>query len=114
MGYRLLFALVASSLGLTVSIAAHAGKSRTFDLATFTPPAGWSEQVSEGVAGYSYVNKERTRYCQLILYKSVASTGDARADFDKDWRDVIAAKYDVTQAGKPLSRPTSGSAFPRP
>lgn len=105
MGHRLLFALAMLSLGLAVPSAAQAGKRRTFDLATFTPPAGWSEQLQDGLAGYSYMNEERTHYCQLIFFKSVASTGDARADFDKDWREVIAAKYNVTGKVKPLRRP---------
>ncbi len=69
----------------------------SFDIATYTVPKGWKKMDSkEDVAGYAITNNKKGTYCQLAIYKSMASMGNASQDFETEWQDLIAKPYQVS------------------
>ncbi len=72
-------------------------KKEKFDIATYALPTGWKETTNTAdVRGYAATNNKKATYCQVGLYKSVNSTGDAQLDFDREWQDLIAKPYNIT------------------
>jgi len=72
----------------------------TFDLVTFTPPAGWKKtDTNKNVISYSTTNNATGTYCQIGIYKSTTSKGSLKADFDSEWQTLIADFY------KPTAKP---------
>src|SRR6187551_1197599 len=58
-------------------------QKETFDLATFTVPAGWKKNIANtNVVSYVITNNQKGTYCQVGIYASTASKGNLRADFD--------------------------------
>ena len=70
--------------------------SDSFDIATFTPPAGWKKQTKDGAVIFMTADEKKGTYCILTVYRSGESTGDPRQDFDSDWQEFIAGQLRVT------------------
>ena len=62
-----------------------------FDIATYTPPQGWQQLDSNGKRGFFDYKSDgnSTRFCQILLYPSRKSTGNAQKDFDDEWSSRI-------------------------
>lgn len=62
----------------------------TFDLATYTVPAGWKKTVDQtDVTGYAITNEARGSYCQIAIYRGTASSGNADTDFKNEWKALV-------------------------
>lgn len=104
MRYRLnlIAALTLSSLTL-----AAAQKQESFDVFTFTAPAGWKrEGVGDGVLRYS--RNQGGRYCLFDLYRAAGGTGKLDTDFQAEWQSLVVKRFAPTEApelekGTPLS-----------
>jgi hypothetical protein len=68
-------------------------QSQTFDLITYTPPKGWTLDTIKTGRVYTHVDQAAGTYCRVSLYTSVPTLGNARADFDAEWKDLVAAFY---------------------
>lgn len=85
-------------LGLTFH-ATLAQTKETFDLATYTIPAGWKKTIDkDNVVGYAVTNQQRGSYCQVAIYQSTVSSGNADTDFKNEWKVLI-------ESYKPKSAP---------
>lgn len=73
-----------------------AQKKETFDLATYTIPAGWQNKSTDYAAGYVMTNSQKGTYLQVGIYKSTASKGNVTADFESEWQDLIVKPYKPT------------------
>ena len=89
----LLFLLIS----LTPSLSAQT--TDTYDIATFTPPAGWGKKTKEGAVLFAIADEKKGTFCMLTIYASGPGSGDPRRDFENDWQEFIAAQLKVT--GKP-------------
>ena len=77
-----------------------AQQKETFDLATYTVPQGWKKvDGGNGVIGYAITNNLTGTYCQIAIYKSMGTMGNAQLDFDTEWNDLIVKPY------KPTAKP---------
>lgn len=85
--------LVLAVLGLFPAAAAQ-GTDR-FDLATFTLPAGWTKEELKGAVRLTLTTPADRSYCQVNLYRGVPGTGDPRADFAKDWSELVAGPFGI-------------------
>src|SRR5262249_18628643 len=86
-------------------------QKQKFDIATFIPPKGWQRIDSNGVVLFqqSKTNNGRTSFCQIFLFPSQASSGDAAKDFTNEWdlrvvratgtRERPQASIEKTQSG---------------
>jgi hypothetical protein len=91
---RLIFIFIAMSI---FSGWVEAQGRETIDLATFNPPAGWKKESKEGVALYTNTNQQNG-YCLIGVYRSKASLGDLKSDFNSEWKEVVAGPFKVTAA----------------
>jgi hypothetical protein len=72
-------------------------QKETFDLATYTIPKGWNiVSKTADLTGFNTTNNLTGAYCQIALYKSMATMGNAQLDFDTEWHDLVAKTYNVS------------------
>lgn len=90
--------LAANSFLLITFLAA---QTETFDIATFTPPTGWQRIDSNGVVAFfdSKTANGLTSFCQIFLYPSRRSSGNASTDFKTEWN------LKVTQPARTNKKP---------
>jgi hypothetical protein len=60
----------------------------SFDIATFTPPVGWNREAVDFAASYIITNNKTGSWCRVAIYKSIGSSGDARVDFESEWKNI--------------------------
>jgi hypothetical protein len=104
---------------LPLSTDSLAQRLETFDVATFQQPAGWKKQNKDGAVIFVTSNQQKGTFAVITIYASGASSGNAKSDFDSDWREFIAGQLGVK--GKPQIEPakraegweliTGGAAF---
>ncbi len=81
---------------LLLAFSSSAQQKQNFDLATFTIPNDWKKISSTADAtGFAITNNQKGTYCQVGIYKSMNSMGNAQLDFETDWQDLIAKPYKV-------------------
>lgn len=71
-------------------------QKQTFDIVTYTPPAGWEQKQTESNISYSRI--DGSSWAQIAIYQHRRCEGDIQADFDKDWNELVAT-------GKTISSP---------
>jgi hypothetical protein len=101
--FIIIFALsLTSGLGLA--------EKATFDLATYTVPAGWKTIThSADAVVYAITNPQKGTYGQVAIYKSMNSLGSVQLDFAAEWQDLVAKTYKVTTKPETkLSQPEGG------
>jgi hypothetical protein len=67
-------------------------QSETFDIATFTRPAGWQRADSNGIV-IIYDHKTangQTSFCQVFLFPSKAAANNLAANFKAEWNSKVA------------------------
>jgi len=86
--------LFISLLALTIS--SFAQTAETFDIATFTAPSGWKKQLKEGAVTFTTFNESKGTFAMLALYRSSASSGSPKRDFEGDWQEFISGQLGIT------------------
>ncbi len=66
-------------------------QTKTFDIVTYTPPIGWKSEQTENAILYSKI--EGDKWAQIIIYKNVSTKGSINADFDSEWKLLVADAY---------------------
>jgi len=91
--------LIAKSLLLIAS--SHA-QTESFDIASFTAPPGWQRIDSNGKLGFfdAKTTNGMTSFCQIVLFPSRASSGNAMMDFNDEWKLRIVPSTGYTQKPK--------------
>lgn len=82
------FWLTANCVLLTAFLFA---QSEKFDIASFIPPQGWQRNDANGAIAFTDSKTENglTSFCQIILYPSTASKGNAMNDFKTAWNNMV-------------------------
>ena len=70
-------------------------QSEKFDIATFTAPKDFKKDSKPGLLNFSNVNTTTGSFCVITIYASVPSAGDAKKNFDKEWKELVATPYKV-------------------
>jgi hypothetical protein len=70
-----------------------AQQTETFDLATFSPPAGWRRESVDFAASYLITNNKTGGWCRVSIYKSIDSSGDPRTDFNSEWKSFTEKEF---------------------
>jgi hypothetical protein len=70
-------------------------QATTFDIATFTPPAGWQRVDQNGILLYQSqrTQNRRTSYCQIYLFPSRPGSADASGNFASEWTRLVATPF---------------------
>ncbi|HNV27942.1 MAG TPA: hypothetical protein PKJ83_02325 [Cyclobacteriaceae bacterium] len=71
-----------------------AQQSETFDIATFSPPAGWKRESADFAASYVITNNKTGGWCRVAIYKSIGSSGDPQVDFISEWNNLAAKDHE--------------------
>lgn len=87
-------ALALAVLGFSPAAAAQ-GTER-FDLATFTLPAEWTREETRSAVRLTLTTPADRSYCQVNIYRGVPGTGDPRADFAKDWAELVSRPFGIS------------------
>jgi len=66
-------------------------QTQTFDLVTFTPPAGWESEPA-GSSVVKFTSVKGNTYCIISIYKSEPGSGNVEDDFKAEW-DNLAKHY---------------------
>ncbi len=75
-----------------------AQQKETFDLITYSPPAGWKKEVNETFISYTLTENKKGTWCQLSIIKSTISKGSLEADFESEWNEFAVKNYGVKEA----------------
>jgi len=75
-------------------------QKETFDLITYSPPAGWKKDVTENIISYTSINNSNKTWCRIGFIKSTISKGSIDADFESEWQDLIVKNYRPAEAPK--------------
>ena len=80
---------------LAIAVWVPAQVTDTFDIASFSPPAGWAKQAKDGGLLFSTSDHKRGTYAMIVLYKSSESTASPKTDFDAEWKQYVAGTFPV-------------------
>lgn len=73
-------------------------QGQKFGIATYQAPSGWKEEKSE--SHVSYTKTVGSDFGQIALYGHVKSKGDIQADFDAQWKELIANGKEISAPDK--------------
>jgi hypothetical protein len=83
-------------------------QTETFDIATYTPPAGWKKEVKETYVTYTDIKQNTGAFCVLAIYASKKSEGSAEKDFAGDWQQLVIQPFNATEKNPPAEVQTAG------
>ena len=68
-------------------------QKETLDFVTYTVPKGWKKEVTDVAVAYSLTNNKDRSWCQIGIYKSLASKGSIDQDFNSEWQILVTNPY---------------------
>ena len=83
---------------MLISIADLNAQQDTFDIVTYTPPAGYTKEIKKSSVVYTYTDKNDKSWCQIAIYESTKSLGSIEKDFDIEWKELLATPFKITKA----------------
>lgn len=78
-------------------------QAETFDITSFTAPAGWKKESSASAIQFSAEDTEKGAFCMITLMKAVPGTTNSKTNFDAAWETVV--KEMVTVSAAPEMQP---------
>lgn len=67
-----------------------------FDLATYKIPKNWKKEVKTDLVSYTATNSKTGSYGRIIIYKSIAGSGNIDTDFNTEWKELVEGPYKTT------------------
>lgn len=99
-------------LTLLIGVAPVLAQTQSFDIATFTAPAGWKAEQRQGYITFTSIDQSGRTFCMLALYTSTTSTGDPGGDFEQEWKNIVQKVFTAPEAPAPsLGRTSSGLSY---
>ena len=83
-------------------------QTETFDIATYTAPAGFKKDSKQDVVNYININETKGSFCVIAIYASKASSGNAEKDFSNEWKDLVVTPYKAAANPKTETQTTDG------
>ena len=71
------------------------GQTQKFDVMTFTPPKGWTQQQNSNAKVFSTVDKSTSKICLMMIYPSIDSNGNANDDFKYVWKKLVQNAFNA-------------------
>ena len=87
-------------------VLARAASGETIDMATFTPPAGWTREAKPGGVAYSMLDAKANAYGMVAVFNSVPSTGDPQRDFTAAWKALVGDPSNVAAPAQQMQQKT--------
>lgn len=89
------------AFALLLGAPAPALQTQTLDIASFTPPAGWTASQAQDHIVFTYIDQAAGHYVMLAVYDSTARSGDGERDFASEWKNVVVKSF--SEVGVPRS-----------
>ncbi|MGQ0739282.1 MAG: hypothetical protein ACT4OJ_09505 [Bacteroidota bacterium] len=83
-------------LPLLLASCSHA-QQQSFDITSYTAPANWKKQASDGGLQYS-IEDAKGNFCIITLFRSIAATDNPKTNFDAAWDDLVKGMVKVSSA----------------
>lgn len=87
---------------LCLSTITSIAQKQTYDLVSYTPPAGWKKEIKDNLTVYTVTDTKKNTWCQIFIVKSTISKGSIEADFESEWQELVVKNY------KPAEAPQTG------
>ncbi len=68
-------------------------QKQSFDLFSFTPPAGWKMTSQENTIAFTTTNNTDRTWAQVNMVKSTVSKGSIKSDFESEWNELVVKPY---------------------
>ena len=72
-------------------------QTETFDIATYTIPAGWTKSAKEGMVSYITTDETKAIFCIISIYASQESKGTALEEFGRNWTVLVATPLTIKE-----------------
>lgn len=83
-----------------------------YDIIRYTPPKGWKLESTDAAVSFATTNNKTKEWCQLIVYKSIRSSGNPASDFDREWEELVTRSYEGTTKPSPeISREAGWTVY---
>lgn len=73
-------------------------QKETFDITTYTAPAGWKKETTANAVQFTKEDAAKGTYCAITLFKSLPATANAKENFDLAWTSVVKEMVTVSTA----------------
>lgn len=83
--------------GFILTMAGALAQKETFDIITFTLPAGWTKESGNDNMSVTKINNADKTWCKIGLYKSMNSKGSVELDFNADWKSLVYEPLKVNE-----------------
>ena len=70
-------------------------QQQSFDLLTFTPPAGWKKEVKQNLVTFTSTDDASQTWCVIGVIKSTTSKGNIDADLLSEWNELVVKQYNA-------------------
>ena len=97
---------------LVAAVCPLAGQVQTFDIASFTPPSGWTVAQSGDHVVFTFIDQTGGTYVMLAVYASTPRSGDPEKDFASEWKNIVVKSFSqVAPPRSSLRKTKSGLEF---
>lgn len=97
---------------LAAAVCPLAGQVQTFDIASFTPPSGWTADQSGDHVVFTTIDQTGGTYVMLAIYESTPRSGIGEKDFASEWKNIVVKSFSQTAPPRSMVRKTrAGSEF---
>lgn len=83
---------------LVFSAVSFAQRSETFDIVTYTAPAGWQKQAHTKAVIFAAEDKSKNAFCAITLFKAVPAAGDSKKNFAIVWETFVKESLGISAA----------------
>ena len=68
-----------------------------FDLVNYEAASAWKKETRPDVIVLTQIDKSDRSWCQVGIYRSIATRGSIDADFNSDWENLVAKPRQVSE-----------------
>jgi len=91
---------------LAAAAAAASGQGLTFDIASFTPPAGWQQEKAADHVTFTQVDNQAGTFCMFAVYSSRPADAEPSAGFAAEWQALVASSFATRSVPAPTREVT--------
>lgn len=86
-------AFVLFIIALTTSKVISGQSTGSFDIVSYSLPTSWISESGNDYVSFTINNNTNDEYARILIYNSLPGTGDLKADFDIEWKELVQANY---------------------
>lgn len=96
-------------ISLIIGHISQAQQKESFDFIDYVPPSGWKKETTVNTVTYTHVNADNKSWCQLTVFRSIASKGNIIEDFTSEWEQIVVKNNEITSGPATGNMTASGN-----